>query len=80
MFVAANEKVVHLDDVILRRSLLGLLGKVDNDVLAQLGEAVGSALGWTDTQIEQEIERAATILQEKHGVNEERLHRHQTQV
>ena len=48
MFVARNEKVVHLDDVILRRSLLGMLGKVDGDVLAQLGEAVGSALGWTE--------------------------------
>lgn len=80
MFVASNEKVVHLDDVILRRSLLGMLGKVDGDVLAQLGEAVGAALGWTDEQIQQEIERTATILVQKHGVNEERLQRHEARV
>ena len=80
MFVAANEKVVHLDDVILRRSLLGMLGKVDGEVLAQLGEAVGAALNWTEAQIQQEIERAATILQEKHGVPAERLARHGARV
>jgi glycerol-3-phosphate dehydrogenase len=80
MFVATNEKVVHLDDVILRRSLLGILGKVDGDVLAQLGEATGAVLGWTAEQTQQEIERAAAILQKQHGVSAERLERHEAHV
>ncbi|MBI1278237.1 MAG: FAD-dependent oxidoreductase [Anaerolineaceae bacterium] len=73
MFLAANEAVIHLDDVILRRSLIGMMGLINGDVLAQLGEIVGSVSGWSDTQIQQEIERAADILQHKHGVPAERL-------
>ncbi len=68
MFIAQQEKVVHLDDVILRRSLLGLLGQVDGDVLHQVAEAVGSAQNWSDDRIWQELERAVDILQRWHGV------------
>ncbi len=73
MFLVANETVIHLDDLILRRSLIGMLGLIDGDLLQQLGEIVGGVLGWSDTQIKQEIERTADILQHKHGVPAERL-------
>jgi glycerol-3-phosphate dehydrogenase len=59
--------------MILRRSLIGMLGLIDGDVLQQLGEIVGDVLGWSAAQIHQEIERAADILQHKHGVPAERL-------
>ncbi len=73
MFLAEHEKVAHLDDVIIRRSLLGLLGLVNGAVLMQAGEAVGAALNWSPEQIRQECERTADILVRKHGVPAERL-------
>ncbi len=73
IFLATNEEVIHLDDIILRRSLIGMLGLIDGDVLQQLGEIVGVVFGWSDVQVKQEIERAANILQHKHGVPAERL-------
>jgi glycerol-3-phosphate dehydrogenase len=73
MFLAANESVIHLDDLILRRSLLGMLGLIDGDLLQQLGEIVGGVLGWSTARVRQEVERAANILQHKHGVPLERL-------
>jgi glycerol-3-phosphate dehydrogenase len=73
MFIAENEKVVHIDDVFLRRSLLAMLGLVDRDVLQHVGEAVGSVLGWTDAQIRQEVERISDLLRRQHGVQAERL-------
>ncbi len=73
MFIAENEKVAHLEDVILRRSLLGMLGLVDGDVLQQVGEAIGAVLGWSDAQIRQEVERTADLLRRQHGVLAERL-------
>ena len=73
MFLAANESVIHLDDIILRRSLIGMLGLIDGDVLQQLGEITGSVLGWSSAQIQQEIERTADILHHKHGVPAARL-------
>jgi len=73
MFIAQHEKVGHLDDVILRRSLLAILGWLDGNVLTKVGEAAGSALGWSLEQTHAEIERAARILMEQHGVPAERL-------
>jgi glycerol-3-phosphate dehydrogenase len=73
MFLAAQEEVIHLEDLILRRSLIAMLGLVDGDVLQQVGEIVGGVLSWSDSQIRQEIERAAQVLQHKHGVPAERL-------
>ena len=73
MFLTANEAVIHLDDVILRRSLIGMLGLIDGDVLQQLAEIVGGMLGWSAAEIQQEIERTADILRQKHGVPAERL-------
>jgi glycerol-3-phosphate dehydrogenase len=73
MFIAQNEDVIHLDDLILRRSLLGMLGYVDGNTLEKLGAAVGLALGWTDEQTQREVERTMRILQEQHGVSAEHL-------
>jgi glycerol-3-phosphate dehydrogenase len=68
MFIAEHEKVSHVDDVILRRSLLGMLGRVDDDVLQQVAEAVGAVLAWTEDQIKREVERTTDILRMKHGI------------
>lgn len=67
MFLAEHEKVVHLDDLILRRSLLGMLGKVDAGVLVQIGETVGAAQNWSAEQIRQEVERTSDLLVHQHG-------------
>ena len=38
MFIAQHEMTVHLDDLILRRSLLAMLGKVNGGLLAELAD------------------------------------------
>lgn len=72
-FLAANEKILHLDDLILRRSLLGMLGFVTGELLAETGAVVGDVLGWDDDQKRQEIARTADILNKRHGVADEKL-------
>jgi len=73
MFLAEHEKVVHLEDVIVRRSILGLLGQVNGDVLQQTAAALGGVLGWTPEQVEAEIGQTSALLQQWHGVPAERL-------
>ncbi len=73
MFIAQHEQVIHLDDFILRRTLLGMVGKVDGALLANLGAIVGEALNWSETQRQQEIDRAAQILIGNHGVSPDKL-------
>jgi glycerol-3-phosphate dehydrogenase len=72
-FICLNEKVVHLDDLILRRSLIGLLGHATGNVLKELGQVAGTALGWSPEQIQQDIERTAALLHQRHGVPSEQL-------
>ncbi|PJF38985.1 MAG: hypothetical protein CUN54_09685, partial [Phototrophicales bacterium] len=72
-FIAAHEKVHHLDDVVLRRSLLGLLGYADAMLLSEVADVMAQTLGWTDDEKQDEIERTIDILIERHNVPEARL-------
>ena len=73
MFLAQQEKVLHLDDLILRRTVLGMAGEVNAALLAELGSIVGGVLAWSAEQITVEIEFAATLLHNRHGVSAEAL-------
>lgn len=72
-YLAENEKVVHLDDFLLRRTLIAMLGYASGDVLREIASILADALSWSDEQSRQEIERAARILETRHGVPAERL-------
>lgn len=65
-FVATNEKVVHLTDVLQRRSLLAMCGYIDQAALAEVAHIVGEALGWDAATTENEINRAAELLRANH--------------
>lgn len=67
-FIARNEKVVHLDDVVLRRSLLAMMGKINIYSLEEVARIVAEALDWTAEQTRTEVERTADILRRNHGV------------
>lgn len=65
-FIATHEKVVHLTDVLQRRSLLAMCGYVDRAGLTEVGQVVGAALGWDASQTQAEIDRAIDMLQRNH--------------
>ena len=52
--IAANEQVVHLSDVIHRRSTIALLGRATPAALAELADIVGDALNWDPDRKQQE--------------------------
>lgn len=68
MFLAQHEKIMRLDDVILRRTLMAWLGGFTAPLLAELAEILAETLGWSETRKTDEIERAAKILSDKHGL------------
>ncbi len=68
LFLATYERIIHLDDLLLRRSLLAMAGYVTQALLEELGPIVGEGLCWSTEEIQQEIQRAATILTTQHGV------------
>ena len=76
LFIVEHEKVAHLDDLLLRRTLLAMLGSVTHPVLRQTGQLIGSVHGWSEAQVDAEIQRTIDILVKRHGVPEERLRPH----
>ena len=67
-FLAQNEKTVHLDDLILRRSMLAMLGQLTRPVLDELADALGDALGWSEDQKQAEVMRTLELLATRHAV------------
>ena len=67
-YLVQYEKVVHLDDLVLRRTMLAVLGELNVALLHELAELVGQVLGWPVGQVSSEVERCQAILQDRHGV------------
>ena len=67
-YLAQSEKVVHIDDFLLRRSLVAMLGEVTRPLVEELADVFGDALGWDETQKAAEIAHTVEILHERNGV------------
>ena len=68
-FIVINERVVHLDDLIMRRTLMGLLGQVTLPLLKELASVVSPVLKWSQQEADAEVERVVELFKKVHGVN-----------
>jgi len=68
LFIALNEDVVHIEDVLLRRSILAKQGFNRREVVEEVGKVLADALGWDETVLKAEIDRTIHLLAQKHGV------------
>ncbi len=73
IFLAQHEKIVHLDDLLMRRSLLAMLGKIDGGGLAELAHILAGVLGWDVQRTQQEITQSRQRLISQHGVSPDKL-------
>jgi glycerol-3-phosphate dehydrogenase len=69
LFIAQQEHVQHLDDLILRRTLLAWMGYASADLLTELAELLSVGLGWSPSHNQAELERTTRILSAKHGIS-----------
>lgn len=60
--------VIHLDDLVIRRTLLAIRGLVTDAALAEMAGIAGQALGWDAGRERQELHNCASALRERHGV------------
>ncbi len=67
-YLAGHEKIVHLDDLLLRRSNLAMLGLITRPALDELAQILAESLAWDAEEQSTEIARAIEILADKHGV------------
>ncbi len=68
-YLSIHEKVNHLEDVILRRTMLGMLGRLTRDLVDELAAVVGEALGWDNERRKSEVTSTLEAMADLHGVN-----------
>jgi glycerol-3-phosphate dehydrogenase len=67
-YLCSETGVVHLADLVVRRTLLAILGKVTDALLAELSQVAGAALGWNAERRRAETRDCASELRERHRV------------
>jgi glycerol-3-phosphate dehydrogenase len=66
--IVRTESVVHLSDVLQRRTSIAFTGGASSELLTELAGIVSSVLSWTEEQTRAEVAAAAEILRTEHGV------------
>lgn len=67
-YFAEHEDVVHLVDVVLRRTNLAFVGGVTLDLLKEIAHVLQPVLGWSDDDRAAEVSNTVSILKTFHGV------------
>ncbi len=67
-YLIETEKPIHLDDLFLRRSMLGWLGKLNTEVVEEFAKIMGKTLEWDNELMKKEIEHVKWVFFEYHGV------------
>jgi glycerol-3-phosphate dehydrogenase len=67
-YIVQHEKVIHLDDFILRRTNLAMLGRLTYEMVQELAEVLGNALNWDRARMDAEAARTLSILADRHGL------------
>lgn len=67
-YLVQHEKIIHLDDFLLRRSMLAMLGRLTREMILELTHTLGDILGWDGEQKKAEAARALSILADRHEV------------
>jgi len=68
-FITDNEKVQSLQDFVLRRSLLAMLGKLDQPLLEELADIIGDVRGWSDNHRADQLKMTKARLLKKNLVD-----------
>ncbi|MCB6178561.1 glycerol-3-phosphate dehydrogenase/oxidase [Rhodobacter sp. Har01] len=67
--ICAAERVTHLQDIVLRRTLMGFEGLLTDTRLDEIAQVASRALGWSDDRTQAERAETRRLLQERHLVN-----------
>jgi glycerol-3-phosphate dehydrogenase len=65
---ALHEKVIHLDDLLLRRSMLAMLGRLSRPAVDEAASALAHQLHWDAGRVQSETARFLEIMRVRHDV------------
>ena len=68
LFLVANERVRRIDDLLLRRTMLGIEGRVTPELVAETAGLMAEAFGWTEEERAEAVAELNTIMARRHKV------------
>lgn len=68
-YLARTEQVVHLIDLLLRRTDIAFVGGLSAATLQEAAEAIAEPLGWDETRVSEEVAHATQVLREDHRID-----------
>ncbi len=68
-FILRHEKVARLEDLVLRRAAIAMLGDLTRPLLVELADVCAEILGWSEEKKEREVQHTRELLRRKHLVN-----------
>lgn len=69
-WIARNESVVHLEDLVMRRTALAITGRLSRRDLEKIADVAAAALGWEPARRDAELEATETKLAERHRLRQ----------
>ena len=68
-FLVRRERVIHLDDLVLRRTAIALLGQLTSELFGELVEILRTLQQWSEDETRNEIERTLALLEDRHSIS-----------
>ena len=68
-YLCRHERVVHLDDLLLRRTQLAKLGLLTSGSVQMAADLAADSLHWSPAQKEHELDRCLRLLKARHGLD-----------
>lgn len=67
-FIVRHEQVERLEDLVLRRTAMALIGELNVDLLSELAQIVAGVRDWPEERTNDEIARTTDLLADRFGV------------
>ena len=67
-WLARNERIEHLEDIVLRRTLLAITGQLTRAGLVQMARVTAAACGWDEQRTRAEVDQTLDGLRRRHSV------------
>lgn len=67
--ICRHERVNHLEDIVLRRTLMGFEGRTSRPALEEVAAVAAGVLGWTGERCALEVEQTVALLFHRHRVD-----------
>ncbi len=65
-FLATQEKVTRLADIVLRRTLLAMQGRASEPLIEELSTITGEALGWSKDRCQEEVNHTIQLMRDQY--------------